>query len=292
MKPTSVQFRVARTLSAIFALALFATAAAAESYIEPSRINVSTPIYKPSFQEFDPPLGTYVYETSWQGIPAAEVSVSVAKDGPHYHIVTSAKTYSGIDLLYKLRYTAEGLIDRDDLTPIKTIINHRENSKEKKYEISFLENGAISSVRTQKGEVKETTFDPGNFTLDPFAAAFLARSLDWNVGDSRYFDTFNGKSRYLITLTAQEKVKMKVNGEQKEVFIIVPKVKKLTEHEKIQKLREAKIYVTADSSRDILQIVSSVFIGSVTTKLETFTPQLPLNGAQIARHKPNRVFFE
>ena len=203
----------------------------ADKNIKAQDIKIYTPTYQPVFEEFDPPLGTYTYKVAWQGIPAATVTVVVDKNGDRYNIVTKAKTYSGIDLFYRLRYTAEGTISALDLTPIETVIDHRENSRHKVTKISFEKDGGIKAVRYRKGtddSKEELEFNPNNFTLDPISAAFLARGVDWKVGESKKFDTFNGKSRYLITLTASEKVIMKINGEEREAWQIVPKVENLT----------------------------------------------------------------
>lgn len=234
---------------------------------------VTTPVYHPDFSEFQPAFGRYDYTVSWQGIPAAEASISIEQEGLQFRIVADARTYSGIDLFYKLRYRAEGLISAVDLSPIKTIIDQRENSTVKNTQISFLENGEIQSVRSKNGkDPKFERLNTENFTLDPFSAAFLARSLDWKIGDTKEFDTYNGKTRYIISLTARDKVKMTVNGEQRDVWEIVPHVSLAGSTEQHKKLREAKIYVTADARREVLQIVSSVFIGSVKTTLDSFTP--------------------
>ncbi len=264
----------------LISVLLLATVAFAEQPIPPEQVKISTPRYKPIFGEFEPELGSYRYSVSWQGIPAADVEVSVERDGDYYKIGAFAKTYSAIDLFYKLRYKAEGVISAENLHPVKTSIDYRENRRVKLVNIDFLEGGDIHATREHVGKSKEEfRFNPDNFTLDPFSAAFLARSLDWQKGVSKYFDTFNGKSRYLITLTAEDQKQMWVNGELKDVWVIVPKIKNFSSPGQVKKLREAKIYVTADSKREILQIVSEVFIGSVKTRLRTFTPV----------NEPNRV---
>lgn len=250
-----------------------------------SVVQVSTPVYHPNFSQFQPSFGTYDYTVSWQGIPAAEASISVEQEGLFYRIIASAKTYSGIDLLYKLRYRAEGLISALDLSPVKTIIDQRENSTFKNTQITFQPNGEIISVRSKNG--KDATVErlnTDNFTLDPFAAAFLARSLDWNIGDTKEFDTYNGKTRYIISLTAQDRKTLSVNGEKRDVWEIVPRVRMAGSTENHKKLRQAKIYVTADSRREVLQIVSSVFIGSVKTTLDSFTPSTRSPVTQVAQN--------
>jgi len=260
---------VLRLLSIFLGLA---TESAIADVLSPDQVHVTTPRYKPNTKEFSPPFGTYEYEVSWQGIPAAQALARVEKSGDSYVFSTSVKTYPVIDLLYKLRYRAESAIAATDFLPRRLVIKQRENSKVKNIEVNFRPNGDIKAVRSTAGEAEKIVeFNPNNFTLDPFSAVFLARSLDWQVGQSREFDTFNGKSRYLVTLRAESKKSIDLDGQQKEVFVIVPAVTNLTNPEASSKLRQAKIYVTADSARDVVKIVSSVFIGSVTTKLRTFT---------------------
>ena len=65
---------------------------------------------------------------------------------------------------------------------------------------------------------------------------------------------------------------MEVNGEMRDVWVIEPSVKKLNTSKQNNKLRSAKMYVTADKKREILEIDSEVFIGSVRTRLVGFTP--------------------
>lgn len=235
--------------------------------------HISTPVFHVDFSRFRPTLGTYDYVVSWQGIPAADASINVSQEGMRFRVVADVRTYSGIDLFYRLRYRAESLMSAVDLLPIRTIIDQQENSTKRNTQIEFLENGDIRSVRSKNGgDVSIDVLSTDNFTLEPFSAAFIARSLDWKVGQTNVFDAYNGKTRYLISLTADREETMKVNGELRKVWVIVPRVVLAGSNAPHSKLREARIYVTADERRDILKIVSSVFVGSVTTALDAFTP--------------------
>ncbi|MBX7145231.1 MAG: DUF3108 domain-containing protein [Oligoflexia bacterium] len=244
-----------------------------DSTVSAQTEHITTPVFHVDFSRFHPNLGTYDYVVSWQGIPAADVSISVNQEGMRYRVVATARTYSGIDLFYKLRYRAEGLLSAVDLLPIKTIIDQQENSTKKNIQIEFLDNGDIRSVRSKNGSgASVNVLSTDNFTLEPFSAAFIARSLDWKVGQTNVFDAYNGKTRYLISLTADHEETMRVNGEERKVWVIVPRVTLAENNTPHTKLRDARIYVTADERRDILKIVSSVFVGSVTTALDAFTP--------------------
>jgi len=118
-------------------------------------------------------------------------------------------------------------------------------------------------------------FDPDNFTLDPYSVGFLAMSQEWKVGESRRFDMFSGESRYLIEFTAVERTEITVNGALRQAIVLCPSVKKLTDTGKDsndKKMRAARIYISADQSREILKISSDLLIGSVDTVMVGFSP--------------------
>ena len=265
-------------LSASFFATLIAgtMTARADDYIAPQLVKVSTPYYKPPTDSFKPKLGVYEYTVSWQGIPAASCTLTVRESDGRYLVEAAARTYSGIDLLYRLRYVAEGTLDASSFQPVSLVINHDENSRHKNIDMKFpTGSGDITAVRSKGPEdpdKKVVSFRSDNMTLDPIGAAFLARSLSWEVGQTRDFDVFNGKSRYYISLSATERTSIIYHGETRKVIVISPRVRNLTTTKPRSKLREAKIYVTDDEHREILKIVSSVFIGAVTTELDSFTP--------------------
>jgi hypothetical protein len=254
---------------------------AQENFVPPEQLRVRTPIYQPDFSQFEPRLGTYTYEVTWQGIPAAEASVTINQDGLRYVMTTFAKTNSAIDIFYRLRYRAQGLISAITFLPEKTQVENRENSRIKIVEMNFRNDGTIHSVFNRNDNREVFDFDPQNLMLDPFSAAFIARSQEWRAGETKTFDTFNGKSRYLISLTALGREKITFDKRRQDVWVISPQVRKVTDPNGPQKLQSAKIYVTADKSRDVLQIVSSVFVGSVKTTLVKFEPAPSLPPVQI-----------
>lgn len=251
-------------------IVLLVSTANAEVKVE--KLLVSTPSYYGEQRHFQPELGTYEYNVSWSGISAASVFLTVNKTGFNYDISTKVKTSSGVGLFYKLRYEAAGTISGVDFSPMQSTISQQENSKVKTTALKFYPEGRVTSSHKSGDKTREFDFNPNNPMLDPFSAAFMARSLDWEVRQTRYFDTFNGKSRYLISFTAADKIDMEVNGEKRKVWVIEPMVKKLNTTSTKNKLRSAKIYITADEKREILEIDSEVFIGSVRTKLVGFTP--------------------
>lgn len=235
-------------------------------------VKIETPIYFPG-GDYEFREGTFLYEVSWQGIPAAQAQITMKKSGDRYEVYLSARTNKVIDIFYRLRYAALGSLSSEDFSPGFLQIDQRENQKVTKAMIKFYESGRIQSELTKTGRTpKEYDFEPQNFTLEPLSAAFLARSLDWEPGITREFDTFDGKSRYLIKLKCKEKISVEVNGENKPVWVIEPEITNLNKNRKADKIREVFFYVTADKHRDLLHLQSEVFVGSVITKLKSFKP--------------------
>lgn len=255
------------------ALVLFHALSLHAGSIPPGDVKISTPAYTPSLS-FKPKLGVYAYSASWNGIPAATLTLEVLRKGDDYELIAHAETAKAIDIIYKLRYYSRTILSARTLTPKRSISVTRANSREKRFELTFLPNGRISSIKKdQQGRQENIQFDPANFTLDPYSAGFLALSQDWKPGDVRRFDTYNGKHRYLIELTALEQTDIAVNGVMRQAMAIRPSVKKLTSTDPDpKKLREARIYISTGDAREILKITSEVFIGSVNTNLVSFTP--------------------
>ncbi|MCF8112126.1 MAG: DUF3108 domain-containing protein [Desulfobacteraceae bacterium] len=244
--------------------------------IPPDAVEVTTPSYTPAPGSFDPMFGEYRYNVSWQGIPAGNLTLEVRQSGGDYRIRASARTNRFVDLFYKLRFDTAALVETKTLHPKSSVYKRRDDRREKT-KIEFLPDGQIKSLHVNKhrGYTEKYLFNPNNFTLDPFSAVFLALSLDWKVGDTRQFDTFTGKSRYLVELTAVEKTSIEAGGSGREVIVISPEVTKLNEEDtsagKDDKLHDVRIYVSTDPSREILRIESDVFIGTVNTRLVSFT---------------------
>ena len=251
--------------------------------IAANKVLVSTPKYSAGYDDFKPAFGRYEYNVSWGGIPAATVYFNVEKKGQRYFLSTEVSTVRAIDIFYKLRYQAEGQISAVNFQPFFASLKSQENSKERNTEIKFSPEGEIHSIYTVNGEKKlELNFNPNNPMLDPFSAGFIARSLNWEKGQTRYFDTFNGKSRYLISFTAVDEQDFFINGQTRRVWVIEPKVKLLTSDKPNKKLRSARIYITADAAREILKIDSEVFIGTVRTKLVNFKPASKVPDMEVA----------
>ncbi len=271
--PKTLLYFFSITLAVIHCLAGYTVSA---DRIPADEVEIVTPFYRPEPENFSPRFGTYTYNVSWQGIPAGILELCLTQSGNDYRIEANARTNKFIDFFYRLRFSTEALVSTDTLHPKISVYDSHQNKRREKTEIEFLPGGEIHSThKDHRGTVKELRFKPNNLTLDPFSAVFLALSLPWEIGDTRVFDTFTGKSRYLVELTAIEKTTITVKGTDQEAIVISPRVKNLTRidpSEGEDKLRGARIYVSTDPAREILKISGDVFIGTVDTDMIAFSP--------------------
>lgn len=271
MKLISESTKYAVLLVAVL-LATLPIALSETQELQPDKVAVKTPAYLPP-SDFEFTEGTYRYEVSWQGIPAALAEISLEEGYDSVHLIATAKTMDWLSLFYRLNYRAEGLADAQSLRPSKTRLYKRENSRIVTTSIDFDTTGMVKSVMQRKGRDPEIfEFNPNNPMLDPISASLLARSLDWKPGMQREFDTFNGKTRYLITLRCTGTKKIEADGIERLAWQITPSVRNLNKNEPAKKLHQASIYVSADGRRDILRIESDVYLGTVVTQMTSFTP--------------------
>jgi hypothetical protein len=221
-------------------------------------------------EPFYPRDGTYVYEVAWEGIPAGEVQIEEQREQGDLLLNTTARTYRLIDVFYKLRYIASASIDSMTFEPKWVRLTHKENSKLRVSKLDFRGSKVVSRYRRLGRPAVYTDFENTGRFLDPFSAAFKARSLEWALGRKHVFKTYNGRAFYEIAMTAVARENVRVAGRIRSAWVIEPSVKNLDKGTAASKLRSARIYLSDDSARQVLRIESEVFIGTVSCELAEF----------------------
>lgn len=258
-------------------------------YVEPSSVSVSVAKY-PIVKDALKPL-KYFYDIKWQGIPVGsavvdvtlgdsksrgmllkDYSAEVISQDDLYSIKAEAKSAKAIDVFYKLRHESESLLRKSTFSPLRFQTWQTENSRIKKAEVKFKQDGLIDSFSEKDGKIeRQNVFTSSSFILDPISAAFFARSIPIEVGGRAEFDVFNGKHRYLIVFNVVSKEVVEIMGKKREAYKTVPEVRKLTDTEGEKRLTEAALWIAADDSREVLKLESKVFVGrvgAVLTKVE------------------------
>lgn len=233
----------------------------------------SVPAYQPKFFPFEDGEKE-VYQASWNGmisVATAEVQTTPAViDGKRvYQVRVEAKTSKALDLIWRMRDTISSTFDAKALAPSRFTFNQRENSRVIDTEARFDPASKQWSVNRQQVGKKPRVyrFESDN-TLDPITAAYLARSIDYKVGDKLYFKVFGGRYQYLLELLVDRKEQVTLkSGKRVEAYRLVPKVQNLTKGGYSDRFNEASIWISADERRVPVKLSSKITFGTVQLDL-------------------------
>jgi len=226
---------------------------------------------------FYPRTGTFVYSVKWEGTPAADIIMTVSKQGDYYRVVADSMVTKAVDFIYRLRYRGEGTITKNDFASVRTVLSEHKGSESKTTKIVYREDGEIETevTRQEKKEAPETTvkkFRPEREVLDIFSAVFLSRSVDWQVGLSEQFEVFTGRKTYIVTLNCLEKTWFKKNDIEIDAWVIAPAAIDPNKPDQKPRLTSTRIFLSADKSKDILQIKTKTGFGTIEVLLTDFVP--------------------
>ena len=233
----------------------------------------SVPTYQPKFYPFEGGEKA-VYRTSWNGlisVATAEIyTTSTMLDGKKvYQVRVEAKTSRMLDLIWKMRDTITSTFDAKALAPSHFKFSQRENAKVIDTVARY--NGSTKSWAVNRQQVGKKPqlyeFDSKN-TLDPITAVYVARSVDFKVGDRLYFNIFGGRYRYLLELLVERKEPVELeSGKVVEAYKIIPFIQNTTKGGYAERLNEATIWISADERRLPIKLSSKIAFGSVYMEL-------------------------
>ena len=254
-------------LSLIFLLALLSLSHAGDLLIGDS---VDPPLYQPHFHPFDNGESTE-YWASWSGIPVASAKIHAAplfiEGEKFYEVKIQARSWKYLSLFWKMRDSIESIFEAETFRPRRFVFRQRENRRKVDTIASFDRKSNKWVVeRRKRNKVKRYEFVSRN-TFDPISAVYLARSLDFKVGDTLKLEVFGGKSRYLVTLDVVGIERITTDAGVFDAYKIVPKVFNLTRSGYAGRMRQAAVWISTDEKRMLLRMVSRVFIGSVTIEM-------------------------
>lgn len=212
-----------------------------------------------------------VYQASWNGIPVASASIDAASvqiDGKEfYRVQVQARSWKYLDPIWRMRDTIEAIFDYKMLHPRRFVFRQRENSKIIDTTANFDPGSNKWLVHRQQGlKVKEYQFVSSD-TWDPISATYLARRLDFVVGDTLVLEVFGGKSRYQVSLDIVGRERISLKSGDFDAYRIVPRIRNLDRAGYAGRVRDATVWVSADPWRRPLRMVSRVFIGNVNIEM-------------------------
>jgi hypothetical protein len=241
----------------------------------------AVPAYQPKHYPFEGGEKE-VYLASWNGmisVATAEIStVSTVIDGKKvYQVRVEAKSSKLLDFIWRMRDTIGSTFDAKALQPSRFTFSQRENSKVIDTEAHLNHDTKRWAVNRQEvgKRAKIYEFDSQN-TLDPITAVYLARSIDFKVGDRLYFKIFGGRYQYLLELFVEKKEPVGLgSGKTVQAYRIIPSLQNITKNGYAARLNEATIWISADERRLPVKLSSKIIFGSVYLDLvqEKQTPQ-------------------
>jgi len=242
---------------------------AGEPMIKPE----SVPVYQPKILPFEAGEKE-VYRASWNGmisVATAEVrTVPKIVDGKKvFQVRVNAQTSKVLDLIWKMRDTITSTFDAKGLSPLRYTFNQKENSRVINTDARLdpiTKRWAVNRQQVGK-RAKIWEFESQN-TLDPITAVYLARSVDFKVGDRLYFKIFGGRYQYLLELFVEKKEPVTLeSGKTVEAFRVIPRIQNLTKNGYASRLNDATVWLSADERRVPIKLSSRIVFGSVQLEL-------------------------
>jgi len=222
-----------------------------------------------------------VYRATWVGIPVGEAKIKstpVWQDGKKFYAAQiKAKTLPYLDLFFRMRNTIQSVVDADTLKPHRFVYEQRENDKTSNTIADY--NPVTGKWVLNVEEKKRIKRHELNFTdtLDPIAASYLVRSLDFKVGDQLELMVFvGGKRRYPLTLKILQEEMIAVGGRVFDAYKIVSRVELTGDDKKPTEFREALVWLSSDMRRILLRATSQVLLGSFKIEMVALESGKPL----------------
>jgi len=227
--------------------------------------------------EFNPRLGTFYYVIHWVDSKVADATITIERDGDYYRMIADEETTKFLDRIYRIKYRGETVIRAEDLAPVETIINQELGGKKQNEQIRYDVDGkaeVVVSKAESDAPLKHESYliNEETFAIDLFSAIFLARSFDWKKNESQQFDVFSERKRYLVTLDCIGKTVFKEGKINIDAWVIRPGVLKQNDPNATTKHSKARVYLSADKSRDLLKIKTNIGLGTVKMKLIKYEP--------------------
>lgn len=225
--------------------------------------------------EFQPRLGEFHYDIHWGIKRVASGVISVSRETDHYVLKLNKRTTDAIDMVYRVRYQGETRLKVEDLSPDHSLLKEEVKKKKKVQDARYdPTTGKVNVVETRSkrkksggDKVKEFELQSDIGIFDAFTAIFLARSFDWQLGESHQFSVFIGQKEYDVSLDCIEKVRMDLPIGKIPVWVIRPAVVKRDDSKESSGGENTLMYLSADESKDLIKIRTKLGIGSVELRL-------------------------
>lgn len=182
-----------------------------------------------------------------------------------------AETSRMIDLMWRYRMNAEGVVHLDPFRPGYLEVRESIKRGPKTLRVEFDGEGRVQTSRNKKGILREHRFEAPN-TFDLAAAVLLILNQDLAVGRRYAVDALAGNSRYLITVEVVGEETISAAGGEHAAFKLRLLSRDLTDPPDTEKHDHTDLWVSAARPRRLLQAVSDLWVGAVRGRLVRIEP--------------------
>lgn len=214
-----------------------------------------------------------VFRFGWNDMPAAEMTMlvnQVDKGGrTYYHYSGLAYTLPHVEWIYPLTDRVEAVLSADGFEPAYYALNQDEKGK-KTSTVVVQEAGMLKGLRRDHNNKEFNVAVTRDADYDPVTVAYLARSIDLDVGKSYTYKVFDGRYQYLLTLEVEKRETIRIKAGTYKAFKIHPSIVNLSRPDKERKVKQAYLWVSDDEHRVPLRLESEVFFGKVYGELVAY----------------------
>jgi len=219
--------------------------------------------------------GEYLeFVLKWAGIVAGDSTMIVEnytgeEEKEIYRIISTAKSRSLVDIIYKVRNRIESYIDPASGLTLKYVVNSREGGRRKKRVLIFDQNRQlVTRIVREKGKITSDLYEIPEYVHDSLSSFYAIRDEELNVGDRIQFMVFEGRKNWelVVDVLAREEITVRA-GTFKTI-----KIHPLLKYEGIFRRKgELFVWVTDDEMKMPVLMKSKVRVGSIVAELARYS---------------------
>jgi hypothetical protein len=179
-----------------------------------------------------------------------------------YHIVSTARTNSAFDHVFKVRDRHESFMDYENLYSISFEKHLREGKFKRDEKVVFDQRNHVAIYDTKKVQI------PPN-TQDFLSALYYARTLPLEVGQAVALANHTGGKNYPIYIKVLRRERIKVPAGEFDCLVVEPVLQTASIFEHKGKLT---IWITDDTVKMPVLLRSKVAVGAFEAVLKSFVP--------------------
>ena len=230
---------------------------------------IQTPGYTPGRIPFHPGQRLF-YTVSWEQLPVAFAKISLHTDPKSARVWVGEALVSTnrlVDVFYRLRSYLRDDFAAQTLASDDVFIRHNENGRLTEYLVNFDRAAGVVETTRRKHDRTEVKRFTASHPLGPIGGSLLALSQPFKVGDTMTLDIFAATERYVIQFRVARREQIHVGADDVDAFRVIPTVLYVSNEKNHYKVRQAVVWLSADSRHVPLRIEADTFVGRIYINL-------------------------